>query len=372
MKTCKSSYRKILSSIFAVCLSVMLIPRPLALAANINTGGTTEPIIVDLVSNYIDAKEDALTFGTTEKLYCVSVVGIVADELAHRDELLKDNIIITDISFEITGVNIGEIQTTVALLETVHYNMQGIQHTDVNSHSLVIMYDENNSPKVVSDLYTERFSGFQSCSYIDPDDLPTNSTFALGGNSSSCLVYTARTQIGYKEKASNRDLDSFTANEGSANYTKYGAWYGINPGAWCAMFVSWCARQVNIPTSIIPQYSSCTEGMNTFIGQKVFEYSTSYDGSYTPKIGDIFFSGTSKTVSTHTGIVVDRSGNTITVVDGNWDNQVSIHTYSLSDSSLIGFASPNYTSTSHRWIDRGSYYQCSCCGMTATSIPEIS
>lgn len=32
----------------------------------------------------------------------------------------------------------------------------------------------------------------------------------------------------------------------------------------------------------------------------------------------------------------------ITVVDGNWSDKVSRHTYNLTDSSLIGFASPIY------------------------------
>lgn len=50
-------------------------------------------------------------------------------------------------------------------------------------------------------------------------------------------------EVGYAEKASNKDLDSKSANIGTANFTKYGAWYGINPGQWCQMSVSWCAWQ---------------------------------------------------------------------------------------------------------------------------------
>ena len=34
------------------------------------------------------------------------------------------------------------------------------------------------------------------------------------------LIQIARTEIGYLEKASNKDLDSKTANAGSTNYTK--------------------------------------------------------------------------------------------------------------------------------------------------------
>lgn len=375
MKKHKSVFRKIFSSFCVVCLCVALIPAFPVLATNVDMDATDNVVefnIVEFVNDYMNAREDALIVGTTEEFYRVAVEGIVADETSHREKLLENNITITDLSFLVTDISINDIKITVELSETVSYDMHGMQSTDTNLHTLIIMFDENNSAKVVSDIYVEDFTEFQSCSYVNPEDLIEDSTFALGGNSSGCLVYMAKTQIGYKEKASNINLDSFTANAGSANYTKYGAWYGINPGAWCAMFVSWCARQVNIPTSVIPQYSSCTTGMNTFIKEEVFEYSSSYGGSYTPKVGDIFFVGTSKSVSTHTGIVVNRSGNTITVVDGNWNDQVSTHTYSLSDSSLIGFASPNYSTASHTWVDKGSYYQCSCCGMTATVIPGIS
>lgn len=61
------------------------------------------------------------------------------------------------------------------------------------------------------------------------------------------LVAIARSQVGYREKNSNRDLESFRTNhDGSGNYTKFGAWaaacgWGYNPAEWCAMFVSWCA-----------------------------------------------------------------------------------------------------------------------------------
>lgn len=51
----------------------------------------------------------------------------------------------------------------------------------------------------------------------------------------------AKEEIGYAEKESAANLESKAGNVGQANYTKYGAWYGVNPGAWCQMFVSWCA-----------------------------------------------------------------------------------------------------------------------------------
>jgi len=48
-------------------------------------------------------------------------------------------------------------------------------------------------------------------------------------------------EIGYVEKASNKDLDGKLTNPGDKNYTKYGAWYGDNGAYWCQQFISYCA-----------------------------------------------------------------------------------------------------------------------------------
>lgn len=63
--------------------------------------------------------------------------------------------------------------------------------------------------------------------------------------STEAVIEVAESQIGYKEKASAKDLEDFDANQGSANYTKYSAfapWFST-PAQWCAQFVSWCFYQ---------------------------------------------------------------------------------------------------------------------------------
>lgn len=82
--------------------------------------------------------------------------------------------------------------------------------------------------------------------------------------------------------------------------------------------------------------------MKNFKDLDCFYYSSSYGGSYTLEVGDIFFIDTSTTSSSHTGIVVAVPSTQITVVNENWSDQVLRHTYGLTNSSLIGFASPNY------------------------------
>ena len=66
------------------------------------------------------------------------------------------------------------------------------------------------------------------------------------------VIAIARAEVGYLEKASNKDLDDKTANAGSKNYTKYardmdainGFYNGKKQGfAWCDVFVDWCFVQ---------------------------------------------------------------------------------------------------------------------------------
>lgn len=256
-------------------------------------------------------------------------------------------VFVSDMSFQISEIDIEDTITFVTLYESMEYVDDGVVKTADIEHNLTIMYDEAyDVAKVVSDSYRETVSGFQSCSYVSEEiQAVSEALYSLNSiNTDYCaeIVRVAESQVGYKEKASNSDLDSFTANAGSANYTKYGQWYGLNPAAWCAIFVSWCASEAGVSTSVIPKYSSCSTGMKNFKDMDCFYYSSAYNGSYTPEVGDIFFTGTSTTSSSHTGIVVEVSSTQITVVDGNWSDKVSRHTYNLTDSSLIGFASPIY------------------------------
>lgn len=61
------------------------------------------------------------------------------------------------------------------------------------------------------------------------------------------VIAIAKAEVGYLEKKSNSQLDSKTANAGSANYTKYGRdMHKLYPSVmdfpayWCDAFVDWC------------------------------------------------------------------------------------------------------------------------------------
>lgn len=64
----------------------------------------------------------------------------------------------------------------------------------------------------------------------------------------SDVIKVALAEVGYHEKASNKNLDDKIANSGSKNYTKYsrdlaaaGYYNGNKQGfEWCDVFVDWC------------------------------------------------------------------------------------------------------------------------------------
>ena len=164
------------------------------------------------------------------------------------------------------------------------------------------------------------------------------------GNQIEDLISVATTQIGYTE--GNSTSQQGGTSGGSGNYTKYGAWYGINPGAWCAMFVSWCANQAGIPSSIVYKHASCDLGMQWFQNKGKWQWSPACGGSYTPKRGDIIYFRTKTnqvTDSTHVGIVYAADASTVYTIEGNTSNKCARKSYSTSSAYILGYGTPAYT-----------------------------
>ena len=67
----------------------------------------------------------------------------------------------------------------------------------------------------------------------------------LTGDYRQDLLSVAQTQLGYHESTRNFIIDEAGLVKG---YTRYGEWYGIPYGDWCAMFVSFCLRYAQVPT----------------------------------------------------------------------------------------------------------------------------
>ncbi len=149
------------------------------------------------------------------------------------------------------------------------------------------------------------------------------------GDQRADIIGVALTQVGYREE--------------SNGYTKYGAWYGSSRMAWCGAFISWCANQANIPTSIIRKngYASPSD----FGLTDVFYYSS----GRTPQAGDLFFRIDSDGAFAHAGIVYYVQGNYFYTLEGNTHDGSYVDGVYIRQRGLTGtycFARPNYRNTS--------------------------
>lgn len=156
-------------------------------------------------------------------------------------------------------------------------------------------------------------------------------TYTNTGNQRADIVGVALTQLGY--------------TEGSNNDTKYGDWYGLPNNPWCAMFVSWCARQANIPTSILKNSAVAAPDAGYF---NIPYYSGS---SYTPQPGDLFFT----TSFSHVGLVYYVDGDYFYTIEGNSNDSGSsegVGVFSLRRKiSSFYFGVPNYSGQSSHTVD---------------------
>ena len=146
----------------------------------------------------------------------------------------------------------------------------------------------------------------------------------------SGIVDIALSQEGTKEATGNNDV-------------KYNDWYygrHVSGGSypWCAVFVSWCANQAGVPTSVIPKTASVSSLYSFFQGAGLFKAKGS---GYVPKAGDILIQKSNG--ASHTGIVTGSSGGNFTTIEGNTSNGVFQRSYSLNDAKLTGFGTPNYS-----------------------------
>lgn len=176
------------------------------------------------------------------------------------------------------------------------------------------------------------------------DGTPFENTHINTGDGAVDIVAVARTQIGYHEGA----LDGIsTLND---DYTKYGVWFDEENGAtwfsyapWCAMFVSWCAAQADVPSSVMPYHAGCGVGLDAFVEMGAFEFSAARGGDYVPKAGDIIYYGDYESPY-HVGLVADVRDGRVYTIEGNTSKEaVSEHNYSLDYTEICGYGIPPYT-----------------------------
>ena len=167
--------------------------------------------------------------------------------------------------------------------------------------------------------------------------------------SATKMLQTALAEVGYLEKRSNVKLYDKTANAGSANYTKYGAWFDsgkYQAQPWCDMFVSWCAAQCG-EAEAVGHFAYCPSHVNFFKAKGQWFGR----GAKTPQPGDIIFFANDGKTACHVGIVEKVSGGYVHTIEGNTNggttliaNGGGVHQkkYVLTSSYILGYGRPAY------------------------------
>ena len=155
----------------------------------------------------------------------------------------------------------------------------------------------------------------------------------LSGDYRADLVNVALSQVGYHEGDSLADYAGGNAL-GKENYIEYSsAFFGVN-GQWCAMFISWCARQAGIPKYVLNNAARAAADGAGGNGQYYFHIATRKPKDYKPLPGDLVFFSHNGYSSSHVGIVAEVTEDGIRTVEGNSNNAVRINEYDF-DSPVI-------------------------------------
>lgn len=167
------------------------------------------------------------------------------------------------------------------------------------------------------------------------------------------VIDAAFAEIGYKEKATNAQLDSPTENAGNKNYTKFAAFMDSIKGffngrkqgvAWCAVFVCYCfvkAFGVDVARKLLnlPANSSAAgvRWMRIYMRRKRPLVKD-------PQPGDIIFfkivGSTDPDAMQHVGLVYGKDAKYVYTIEGNTSNSVGKRKYLLTDIKIADYGRP--------------------------------
>ena len=174
-------------------------------------------------------------------------------------------------------------------------------------------------------------------------------SYELTGDMRRDVVSVAYTQLGYHEGNGEWDLHGGNMS-GRRNFAEYnrirgaldnGEGNGNSLGyAWCASFVSWCLRQGGVPTDIAVSEVSCQRMVDWYRAHA--DYYRRTDG-YEPIPGDIVMFRYGSGGANHVGLVVGVEDGRVYTIEGNTSDMVGLRSYSLSNSAILGYCVPDYT-----------------------------
>lgn len=174
------------------------------------------------------------------------------------------------------------------------------------------------------------------------------------------VIGVAEKEVGYLEKASNKNLDSKTANAGKANYTKYARDLDAIPGfyngkkngySWCDVFVDWCFVQAFGAVEAKRLLCQPSKSLGAGCSYSMKYYLTEGRVKDTPAVGDqIFFTDKNGSVC-HTGIVYAVDKTYVYTIEGNTSSEsgvvanggcVAKKKYKKTYNRIAGYGRPAY------------------------------
>ena len=176
------------------------------------------------------------------------------------------------------------------------------------------------------------------------------------------VIAIAKSQVGYLEKATNSNIDSFTGNAGSNNWTKYardlaaaGYYNGNKNGyAWCDVFVDWCFFKAYGTKTKAEAVECQTGNLGAGCEFSLMYYRQAGRFSQTPMVGDqIFFRDSSGEIC-HTGLVYAVTSSTVYTIEGNTSGAsgvvsngggVAMKSYPIGYGRIAGYGHPRYDVT---------------------------
>lgn len=174
-----------------------------------------------------------------------------------------------------------------------------------------------------------------SC-YSDPAaDVETAETWeatlpVFSGEKGSDILLIAQSQLGYKESENNYTL----AVDGveRKGITRYGQWYGNPYGDWANMFTLFCLKYAGVYEELL--VSNVEAMLTEWEEAKLYREAR----SYVPTAGDVAFldKNANDTVDT-TAIVVSLKNGSLTVIEGDVNNEVSQSVYGISNGVVVGY-----------------------------------
>lgn len=183
-----------------------------------------------------------------------------------------------------------------------------------------------------------RFIGFLMGAVFGLAGVWGSAVYSSASGTAADVLSLAASQIGYHEKATEEFLDDFTANSGTANYTKYARDLGVANGQpWCGYFVWWCMRTAGVPDDRHPCVGYVTK--DWFVTRGLWHDR----GTYVPKPGDYIAFGDPLN---HCGIVESVSADRVYTLEGNSSDVVKRRDYALTETRIAGYGTINYTGAS--------------------------